>query len=140
MRFVMPQSEKFELQGNQDQAPVLGDCGIMFSQRGQFLVRAVLPAENCGEGIDSLPDPLFQQREEDVFLALKIGVEGAARVAGPGSDIFEAGGFETVTGKDSLGGRQQLSPGLFGSLDLPGADARSPRDADSALAFVLRRQ
>jgi hypothetical protein len=36
MRFGMPQSEKFELQGNQDQAPVLGDCGICFRSAANF--------------------------------------------------------------------------------------------------------
>ena len=136
----MPQSEKFELQGDQDEAPVLGDFCVMLSQSGQLLLRAFLPAENRRDGIDSLPDPLFQQCEEYFFLAPIIGIEGAARVAGPGGDVFEAGGFKTVTGKDALSGGQQLLPGRFRPLRLPGAYPRPPRDADPGLALVLRGQ
>jgi hypothetical protein len=106
MCFGVPQSEKFELHGDENQAPVLGDCGVMFSQGGQFLLRVFLPAENRGNGIDSFLDPLFQQGKEDLFFARKIGIEGAARIASPGSDVFQAGSFEAVTGKDTLRGGQ----------------------------------
>ena len=140
MRFGVPQSEKFELQGDENQAPVLGDCGVMFSQGGQFLLRIFLPAENRGNGIDSFLDPLFQQGKEDLFLASKIGIEGAARITSPGSDVFEAGGFKAVTGKNAFRRGQQFSPCGLGSLGLPGADPRPRREADPAPASVLCRQ
>ena len=99
-----------------------------------------MSAKYRGDRIDSLPDPLFQQGEENLFLASKIGVEGAARIAGPGSDVFQASGFETVTCKDSLGGGQEFSPGRFGPLGLPGAHARPGGYADQAIACVLGRR
>ena len=97
-------------------------------------------AENRGDGLDSFLDPFLQQGEEDLFLASVNGIEGAARVAGSGSDVFQACGFEAVTRKNALRGGQQFSPCRFGSLDLPRADSRAPRNAVSALAYVLGRQ
>ena len=137
MRFGMPQSKKLEFHGDQDESPVLGNFRIIFSQGGYFLLWFFLLAQGRRDGIDSLPDPLFQQCEEYFFLAPIIGIKSAARVTGTGGDVFEAGGFKTVTGKDALSGGQQLLAGRFRPLRLPGA---YPRDADPALALVLRGQ
>jgi len=118
----MPQSEKFELQGDQDKAPVLGDFCVMLSQGGPtsaegfFCLRrtAVTESIRCRTHCSS-------SAKNILLLAPIIGIEGAARVAGPGGDVFEAGGFKTVTGKDALSGGQQLLPGRFRPLRLPGA-------------------
>src|ERR1700737_4689585 len=112
----------------------------MFSQGRQFLIWICLSAQNCGHRIDSLPDPLFQQGKEDLFLTLKIGVESAARIAGPGGDVFQACSFEPVAGKDSLGARQQLLPRRRRSLSLPGGDPCLRGHAYPSLAFALSRQ
>ena len=71
-------------------------------------------AESGNDRIDSFPDPLLEQGKEDVFLAFKIGVESAARVARAGGNVFQARRLETVLGEDAFGGRQQFSPGGCG--------------------------
>src|SRR5260370_18448128 len=110
MRFGMPESEKFELHGDENQTAVLGDFGVMFSQGGQFLVRGFLSAKDRGDRIDSLPDPLFQQGEEDLLLPSKIGLKVAARIPGPASDVFQAGIFATITANASPGRDPEESP------------------------------
>lgn len=137
MRFGMPQSEKLEFQGDQDQSPVLGNFRIMFSQGRQFLMGTLLLAQSRRNGIDSLPDPLFQKGKKNLLLAPEIGVERAACIAGPGSNVFEASGLEAVAGKNFLGGGQKLSPGCFGSFGLPGMDVHLRRYADAALCFLF---
>lgn len=42
----------------------------------------------------------FKDGEEDIFLVTKVVIEGAARLAGPGGDVFNPGRFETVAGED----------------------------------------
>ena len=87
-----------------------------------------MAAHGAGQGIDSFADPLLEQGEEDVFLALEIGVESAARVAGAGGDIFQARGFKTVLRENLLGGGQEFAPGGLGPLGLAGAGLRASEE------------
>ena len=129
MRFGMAQRKELEFQGNQDQPAVLGDFRIMFAKSRKFLERIRILAESGNDRIDSFADPILEQGKEDVFLALEIGVESAARVARAGGNIFEARGLETVLGEDAFGGRQQFSPGGRGALGLAGAGPRARQAA-----------
>ena len=81
-------------------------------------------AESRCDGIDAIPDPLLEQGEEDVFLALKICIESAARVTRTGGDILEPSGLKPVLGEDPFGGGQQLSLGGRSSFHLAGAGPR----------------
>ena len=65
------------------------------------------------------PTHRSSKREENIFLALKIGVEGAARVAGKRGDIFQTGGLKSVAGEDPLRGDQKLPPGRVRASLLP---------------------
>ena len=124
MRLGMPQGKELEFQGNQDQAAVRGIFRVVFPQRRKFFERIFMPAESRSDGIDSFLDPLLQQGKEDVFLALKIGVKSAARVARAGGNIFQASRLETVLCEDAFGGGQQLSLGGRSSFHLAGAGPR----------------
>ena len=77
-----------------------------------------MAAEGVGKGFDSLPDPLLEQGEEDIFLAFEVGIKSAAGVSGAGRDVFQAGAFKTVLGENALGGVQQFPPGGPGALGL----------------------
>ena len=80
--------------------------------------------------LDAAGDFALQQREKKIFLALEVGVEGAAGVAGLGGDFLEFGGLESVACKD-----------FFGGLDQPGArDLRAflaARYGGGRLSFIL---
>src|SRR5258708_657360 len=138
MCFRVAQSKEFELQGDQNQAAVPRHLGIVLSQRCQLFEWAFMLVERSGERVNALPDPFLKQREKDVFLALEIGIKSAARVAGAGGDVFEAGGLKSVLGKDELSGIKELASCHFGTFRLPGGRAGARRWAHSRF-FGLRR-
>ena len=59
--------------------------------------------------------------EEQVFLALEVGVDGAGRVAGLQRDLVDRGAAQAVTGEHALGGIQQLGAGDQAPLAAAGA-------------------
>ena len=118
MRLGVAQSEELELQGNQNQSAVFRDPRVMLAKSREFIEGILVPAKSIRDGLDSLPNPIVEQREKDIFLALKVRIEGAARVTRAGGDILEARGLETVLRENALGGRKQFSPGRFGAFVL----------------------
>ena len=58
----------------------------------------------CSHRANSIGDDPFHQREEQVFLAGEVCVEGAAGKPGAGGDVLEARGFKSIARKDVLGG------------------------------------
>jgi hypothetical protein len=77
-----------------------------------------MTAHGSGNGFNSFAHPLLEQREENIFLALKIGVESASCVSGAGGDIFQARGFKAVLREDALGGVQQFPAASVGRVRL----------------------
>jgi hypothetical protein len=120
MGFRMPQGKELKFQRDQNQTAVLGKFRVMPSQSREFFSRTFLLAQRCGDIVDSFPDPLVQQGEEDVFLALKIRIKRAASITRAGGNLFQPSGFETVPGKNALGGIEQLAPGRRSAFDLAG--------------------
>ena len=76
-------------------------------------------------------DPVLEQLDEQLVLALEVGVEGAAGETCLGSDFLDARPLQPTAEKHALGRIHQASPGL--GLLLLAAEAPRRRDLDSAL-------
>src|SRR5579871_3502401 len=81
VRLRVAQGKQLELHGNQNQAAVSGQLGVVSSQRRQFFSGIRVAAESGGERLDSLTHPFLENREENVFLALEVGIKGAAGIS-----------------------------------------------------------
>ena len=55
---------------------------------------------------DSLGNPMFEQREENILFTLEVRVERAAGIAGLCGDVFQSRSFKTIASKKPLGGLQ----------------------------------
>ena len=71
----MAHGEELKFQRQQDKQAVLGVLCVILAQGAQTLRWILVQAEQGIDLFDSLRDPVFEQREENIFLAVKIGVE-----------------------------------------------------------------
>jgi len=83
----------------------------MLAQRAQTFGGIGVFREERGDFADALGDPVFEQREENVFLAAEVGVKSAARVARESGDVFQARGFESVAREGFFRGDEQTAAG-----------------------------
>src|SRR5260370_6660279 len=107
----VPQRKDFELERNQHQAAVQSDFRVVLPQSRQLVRGTLVPAKQSSHDVNAFADPLLEQRKENVFLALEVGVKGPARVAGAGSDVFEASRLESVPGEDGFSGGEKSAAG-----------------------------
>ena len=83
---------------------------------------------------------LLEQREEQIFLAVEVGVKSAARVAGGARDILNPRCFESVPGKNPPGRVQQSAPRGLGSLLVLGLFAVSWRLVTPMASYIIYMQ
>jgi len=103
VRLGVAKREQLEFHGDQNQAAILGQPGIVRPQGRQLGLGVSVPPKVIGNGLDSLLGPFLEQCKEDIFLALEVRIESAAGVAGPGGDVFQARSFKTVLCENALG-------------------------------------
>ena len=104
VRFGMTNGEKLEFEREEREATVLRDLRVMRAQRAQEFCRTFPLGEQRVHFRDALADPALEKREENIFFALEIGVESAARVAREARDIFQARGLKSVAREDLFRG------------------------------------
>jgi hypothetical protein len=108
----------------------LGGGDVERGVRGERLLE---PARERGEpelarlGLELVTQPgqvaaalLVEQGEQEIGLVAEVGVEGAAREAGPVGDVLDRGAMEALGGEDLFAGSEQRGTGLglrFGSTD-----------------------
>ena len=133
VNFGMTDGEKLEFEREQHEPAVLAAVRVVIAQGAKARFGAFLLFERGVHFRDARGHPLFEQRDENIFLALEIGVESAAGVAGKRGDVFEARGFEAIAREDGFGGGEQALPGGCGASLLPrratrrfSTDSRSP--------------
>ena len=115
------QHEDFELESNQYQAAVPRDFRVVLAKSRQLVCGILVSAKQRGHGVNAFPDPLLEERKENVFLAFEVGVKGPARVAGAGGDVLETSRFESVPGEDGFDGGEESAAGRLGAGCLSGA-------------------
>src|ERR1700728_445493 len=89
---------------------VLRDLRVVFAQSSQALLGVAVPAQHRIHFGDALGHPLFQQREENVFLAVEVCVEGSARISRLRGNILQTSAFVTIADKNLFGGQQKFAP------------------------------
>ena len=105
----VPNGEELELDREQGQLAVLGDIGVVIAKGAPEFGGVLMLFEKRVEIREALGHPLFEQGEEDVFLALEVRVEGAPGVTGERGDIFQARGFESLPRENSFRSGEQPS-------------------------------
>src|SRR5579863_3113721 len=131
MGLGMADCEQLEFQGEQSEAAVLRNLRVMLAQSAQALCGSLLLREQGCDFGDPAAYPLFQQGQENVFLAFEVGVKGAAGVARERGDVFEASRLKAIAREGFLGGGEQLLSRCLGTRAL----ARKHRQS----AAVARR-
>lgn len=108
-----------EFKRQQSEPAIFGTLCIVISKRAKFFrrIRSRFPQQLIQFG-HALGDPMFEQREKQIFFVLEIRVQSAARVTRRRGDIFQARRFEAIAGKDAGCGINQLSARRSGSSSL----------------------
>jgi hypothetical protein len=107
--------EQLEFEGEEREAAILRDLCVMLAQGAQKFRRGFPLGEQRVHFGDALPNPSFEQRKENIFLAFKIGVKSAARVARERGDIFQPRGLKSIARKNSFRGDEELPPRGLGA-------------------------
>lgn len=106
-----------ELHGEQEPALVLLPSAGEFAQQPGGQVRAGAAAEEGGPKVGEQPvDLLVVEGEEQLFLVLVVGVEGAPGESGAGDDVTDRGGVEAVLGEQGQGTVVQCGDGQRAAL------------------------
>src|SRR5690348_8306665 len=119
VRLRMPDREQLEFQRQQHQPAIFRKLRIMFAQGAQALRGSVLSREHCGDIGDPPADPLLEERKENIFLALEIGVKGPARVARLRGNVFQARSLKPVACERFFRRCEKLRAGRLSARPLP---------------------
>jgi len=106
----MPHRKKFKFQRQQSQSPVLCNLRVMLAQSSQSLFRIVVPPQQLVYFRNPLRHPLLQQREKNIFLAVKVRVKRSARISRPRRNILQASRLIPIARKSLLRRQQELPP------------------------------
>lgn len=100
---------EFEFERQQHAASVFKDRLQMMGQNiDSFFFRTGL-AKLFAHVLLFAAQRLFEEREENIFLVAKIGVERTAGFAGSGGDVFNSRHFEAIAGKNVTSRFQKIA-------------------------------
>ncbi len=131
VRSRMTDSKELKFDREERQSAISGHFGIVTTQIAKKVFRIAGPPENGVQVCNALRDPLFEQRKENVFLTLEVGVESTAGVARTRGDVFQARGFEAVAGKNFGRGSKEAATSDLRARLLPGNLPRRPCEGGS---------
>jgi hypothetical protein len=109
-RFGMAKREELEFESEERPCPVVDDFDIEFTKGFKALLPVGALAETGNKAIDVRGCPVFEESQEQVFLALEMGVDGSLAAVGPGGNLIELGCLIAVAHEHFFGGSQE--PGL----------------------------
>ncbi len=112
----MPRCIQLEFDIEQSALPVADEGFEVFGDnRDPLFVRGIRP-QLLLEGRIVLGQILCDQRKEEIFFILKVGIESSSCFARRFGNILKPGSLETVTGEDAASRMQQLVTRVNGAL------------------------
>jgi hypothetical protein len=112
----MADREQLKLERQQTPAAVLTHGQEELAKSLQLRLRMVKLVDKPFGVRDAVRNLALQQCQEKVFLAVEVGVEGTASVAGLGRNLLQLGGFKSVPGEDLLRRLDEASTRAFGGM------------------------
>jgi len=114
-RFGVADGEEFEFEREDGPGAVVHQADIELAKRFVPLFAIGAMGEFAQERIDKFPGPLLKKGQEQVFLALEVGVDGSLAAAGGGGDLVQLSIFISVPEEDLLGGIEKAGLSLLGA-------------------------
>jgi hypothetical protein len=111
----MADGKEFEFEREDGPRAVVHQADVEISKRLEALFATGAVSQFAKEEIDVFFGSLLKEGEEQVFLALEMGVDGSLAAAGGGGDLVQLGVFIAVSKEDLLGGIEKAGLGFPGA-------------------------
>ncbi len=103
----MAQGEELELKADEGPVAILLRIGEVVAHGHKLFHGIIELVGGFTHAANALMDFFFQHGEEETFLAVVVGIERAAGIAGGGGNLLELGRLEAIARKYSFSSMQQ---------------------------------
>ncbi len=137
---LVPDSVRHELEVQPRPLLVGGEVDEVGRRRLGLLQRLLRSGQCAVEPLELLREALVEHDQEQLLLALEVGVEGALGVAGRLGHLFDGGALESLPAEQLGGGPEQRGPSAL--LLLPpseGAHCRITSASRLGVSVIARR-